>query len=86
MHVLRDANVTCRWLLLHTSAVSRRLKELLPPTYDPDKLLLLLLLTGQFEFVLKGLLSMSLWLFVSLSLSLFPSCSLLLPRCPRQPN
>lgn len=49
----REANVTLRWLILHSHSQTKRLRELVQTGLDPERLLLLLLKTAQFEFVLR---------------------------------
>lgn len=51
---LRDANVTIRWLILHTNTEDKKFKSIISQDIDYDKILLLLLNTAQFEFVLKN--------------------------------
>lgn len=62
MNCMRDCNVTLRWLMLHTneaasegSTRSKKLRELVVANFNPRELFVLLLNTGQYEFVLKKL-------------------------------
>lgn len=54
LNVLRDSNVTLRWLLLHRNTIIKKAKEMLS-TIDPNEILRLMLLTSQFEFKLKSM-------------------------------
>jgi WASH complex subunit strumpellin len=51
---LREANITLRWLMLHTRSSARKIKELMNEGISQEKILILLLNTAQFEFVLKN--------------------------------
>ncbi|KAF0972785.1 hypothetical protein FDP41_009034 [Naegleria fowleri] len=50
---LRDCNVTLRWLLLHRTSQNKKVNELISSMTNPEEILLLLLNTAQFEFLLK---------------------------------
>ena len=46
---LRDANVTIRWLMLHTQCKEKKIAQFMNENLDKDKILSLLLDTAQFE-------------------------------------
>ncbi|EFC38863.1 predicted protein [Naegleria gruberi] len=50
---LRECNVTLRWLLLHRTSKNRKVYELIDQMTNSEDILLLLLNTAQFEFLLK---------------------------------
>ena len=53
MNFCRECNVTIRWLLLHTRTANKKLQELILRDYDANSVLLLILKTAQFEFLMK---------------------------------
>lgn len=56
LNCLRDANVTLRWLTLHTNSRTKRLRDLVMQSgYNENQFILLLLNTAQFEFTLKNM-------------------------------
>lgn len=50
--LLRDANTTCKWLMLHRLAIREELKGAVCENGKPDSILSLLLYTAQYELVL----------------------------------
>ena len=55
LSVLREANVTLRWVMLHTTVKNIKIKQVISVGLEPDRILILLLNTSQFEFVLKNM-------------------------------
>eukprot|EP00698_Gefionella_okellyi_P008153 TRINITY_DN2008_c0_g1_i2.p1 TRINITY_DN2008_c0_g1~~TRINITY_DN2008_c0_g1_i2.p1 ORF type:complete len:1001 (+),score=260.72 TRINITY_DN2008_c0_g1_i2:451-3453(+) len=55
LNVLREANVTLRWVLLHTTVKNIKIRQVVLPGLDAESILLLLLNTSQFEFILKNM-------------------------------
>jgi WASH complex subunit strumpellin len=53
LKVQRDANVTIRWLVLHTQTAGKKLREVVLNGVDQTRVLLLLLNVAQYEFRLK---------------------------------
>ena len=53
LQCLRACNVTIRWLMMHRTTRNAKLRELATAGVDPDQVLLLLLNTAQFEYILK---------------------------------
>eukprot|EP01103_Thecamoeba_quadrilineata_P007563 TRINITY_DN17421_c0_g1_i1.p1 TRINITY_DN17421_c0_g1~~TRINITY_DN17421_c0_g1_i1.p1 ORF type:complete len:1167 (+),score=245.82 TRINITY_DN17421_c0_g1_i1:17-3517(+) len=50
---LRDCNTSIRWLLLHTTTLNKKFRDIVSVEVDLDKLLEFILKTAQFEFILK---------------------------------
>jgi WASH complex subunit strumpellin len=50
---LRECNVTLRWLMLHSRSVNKKLREQVIQGGNGQQLLVLLMNTAQFEFILK---------------------------------
>lgn len=53
MNCLRDSNVTLRWLILHRKTVNDKLKEIVVSLSNEVGLLRLMLVTSEFESLLK---------------------------------
>ena len=52
---VRELNVTIRWLMLQSLTCNARLKPITTAGFDKSRLLLLILKTAQFEYVLKNI-------------------------------
>ena len=57
LNCLRHCNVTLRWLILHRTSDNKKLQDVVLQGTNPEFILLLLLNTAQFEFVLKNMFS-----------------------------
>lgn len=55
LSALREANVTLRWVMLHATVKNSKIKQMISTGLEPESILLLLLNTSQFEFVLKNM-------------------------------
>eukprot|EP01027_Heterolobosea_sp_BB2_P007140 GEZU01010652.1.p1 GENE.GEZU01010652.1~~GEZU01010652.1.p1 ORF type:complete len:835 (-),score=235.13 GEZU01010652.1:84-2588(-) len=55
LNCLRNCNVTLRWLILHLTTENKELSKLITSQANPEDILILLLNTAQFEFVLKNM-------------------------------
>jgi len=53
IQVIREANVTIRWLILHRNTVYKKAADLILPSFSKEQILTLILYTSQFEFLLK---------------------------------
>lgn len=53
LDVIRNCNVTLRWLMLHRACVDPKLNKIITAQLDPEKLLFMLMHTAEFEYKLK---------------------------------
>ena len=53
IQVLREANVTIRWLILHRNTSFKKAADIILSLFNKEDILTLLLYTSQFEFYLK---------------------------------
>ena len=57
LSILRDANVTLRWIMLHAKSQKKKIADVILANYPVDQVLLLLLNIAQFEFLLREMFS-----------------------------
>jgi WASH complex subunit strumpellin len=55
LNTLRECNTTIRWLMMQRNSKSKRIRDLIEASTSADTVLLLLLNTAQFEYVLKNM-------------------------------
>jgi len=55
IQVLREANFTLRWLILHRNTAYKKAADMILPLFNKEDILSLLLYTSQFEYKLKKL-------------------------------
>ena len=53
---LRDFNTTLRWITLHRNCSNKKMRETVAPIVSKNQILLFLMKTAQFEFILKEML------------------------------